>query len=226
MMCRIGGLEHHEFEMLITVQLLHAVLDEVMTSISTHPTRVLAQPSFLRLPLYKFPCATCSWIGALGRWLSHECIDNTKVTSKAAKRDDAAIATNMWNKRLILLYPHCSVLHRDVLRTWLLCRVRRRVLRELCMYFGQRFGGGLVLAFVRWSEMGHHQEGQFVFVFSSPGGFRFDFGLCEVGIGSPFLSIVGASGKGSRRPHSIHRCVMVGMDAWFSFSFLALGELQ
>jgi hypothetical protein len=141
MMCRIGGLEHHEFEMLIPVQLLHAVLDEYMTSSSTHPTRVLAQPSFLRLPLYRIPCATRSWIGALGRWLSHEWIDNTEVTSKAAKRDDAAIATDMWNKRLILLYPHCSVLHLDVLRTWLLCRVRRRVLRELCMYLSQRFGG-------------------------------------------------------------------------------------
>jgi hypothetical protein len=48
-----------------------------------------------QLPLYKLPCSTRSWISALCRYLSIDWIDFSQVTSKAAKRDDAAMAIDM-----------------------------------------------------------------------------------------------------------------------------------
>jgi hypothetical protein len=99
-----------------------------------------------QLPLYKFPCSTRSLISGVCRYLSHDWIDVSQVTSKAAKFDYAATAIEMWNKRLILLFPGCTAKSLVVLRTWLLCLVRRNVLKGLRLYLAQEFG-------TKWHEL-------------------------------------------------------------------------
>jgi hypothetical protein len=102
--------------------------------------RSVKQSPCHRLPLFKFPCVSRSWIGSVGCWLSHDWIDAFQVTSKAAKRDDASIAVDMWDKRLLLLYPKCLSYHLNVLCSWLLTRVRRFVCRSLCRHLSTVYG--------------------------------------------------------------------------------------
>jgi hypothetical protein len=70
----------------------------------------------------------------------HDWIDTNQVTTKAAKRDDATTAIDMWNKRLSLLYTGCSPSVQDILRKWLLNIVRRNLTRSLGRYLAQEFG--------------------------------------------------------------------------------------
>jgi hypothetical protein len=116
-----GGVLLSDFDYFLPAHLFHAVLDS--SSLSRLGTVSTKAPQTLnsRLLLYKFPCQTRSWISSVGKWLNHDWIDTSTVTSKAAKRDDAVIQTALWDQRLILLYPKCLIKHLDVLRTWLLC---------------------------------------------------------------------------------------------------------
>jgi hypothetical protein len=102
-----------------------------------------------RLPLFKFPNPSRSWIGPVGLWFSHDWIDATLVSSKAAKRDDASIGMDMWNKHLLLLYSSCNIKHLTVLLTWLLCRVRRLILQGLCGYLHRSYGPGWAVLLVK-----------------------------------------------------------------------------
>jgi hypothetical protein len=43
--------------------------------------RSVKQSPCHRLPLFKFPCVSRSWIGSVGCWLSHDWIDAFQVTS-------------------------------------------------------------------------------------------------------------------------------------------------
>jgi hypothetical protein len=127
-----------DFDQLIPGHLFHAVFEDLYEVESS--TWLLSQTITSRLPLYKFPCSTRSWIPAAGGWLSHKWIDTTRVTDKAAKRDDAPIAIDMWNSRLLWLYPQCRSHHLDVLRTWLLGRVRHLILTGLRQYLTNVYG--------------------------------------------------------------------------------------
>jgi hypothetical protein len=113
-----------DFVPLLPAQLSHAVREHICVDVGEAMIKSALYPVRWRLPLFKFPCSSCSWIRPVGRWLSHEWIDATRVTTKAAKRDDATIATDMWNKRLLFLYPKCCPNHLASLQTWMLCWVR------------------------------------------------------------------------------------------------------
>jgi hypothetical protein len=132
MFCRLGDLQPGDFTYLIPAHLLHATLDELcptrLPAVTKGQVAKLAHP---RLPLFKFPCASRSWIAGLRRWLPHSWID---------ARDDALVATEMWDKRLFLLYPKCSSSHLEPLRRWLLCHARRLVLRGLRGYLVRLYG--------------------------------------------------------------------------------------
>jgi hypothetical protein len=141
MLCRTGVLSVEDFEPLLPAQIFYSLQDELSASAGGGTQmKAVTHPKHTKLPLFSFPCSTRSWIVAVGKWLSHDWIDTTQVTLKAAKRDDALVATDMWNKRLMLLYPTCTVLHLSTLRNWLLCRVRRLVLRGLRSYLLSRYG--------------------------------------------------------------------------------------
>jgi hypothetical protein len=131
MICRVGLLRLKDFDQLIPAHLFHAVFDELCldSDMSGHQGQTMVVCP--RLPLFKLPCASRSWIPAFGRWLSHSWIYSTHISTTAAKRDDALVATALWDKRLMLLYPKCTSLHLDRLRTWLLIRVRRSIFQGL-----------------------------------------------------------------------------------------------
>jgi hypothetical protein len=131
MLCRYEGLCKQDFEPLIPAHIFQGLHDQLWIATDVANSRGVSQPRNHRLPLFKFPCSTRSWISSIGRWLTHEWIDCTQVTSKASKRDDAVIAIDMWDKLLLLLYPKCSSHHLNTLRTWLLVRVTRLICRGL-----------------------------------------------------------------------------------------------
>jgi hypothetical protein len=143
---RVGGLQLDDFESFLPSQLLHAILDSPGIKPRSLPVQTPSIQVKPRLPLYAFPCETRSWIPSVQHWLPHVWIDTTLVTSKAAKRDDARIATAMWDQRLLLLYPMCSVSSLTVLRSWLLRYSWRLLLRGLWRHLAQEFGS-------QWSSL-------------------------------------------------------------------------
>jgi hypothetical protein len=145
--CRVGGFELRDFDSFLPTQLLLSILDSpglrplAKRSVRGDTLPFLVQP---RLPVYQFPCSTWSWIPAVGHWLYHEWIDISQVSSKAAKRDDAQIATAMWHKHILLLYPACTVAVFSRLRPFLLSYCRRLLLKSFCGFLRTRFGASWV----------------------------------------------------------------------------------
>jgi hypothetical protein len=145
----------------VPCQLLHTLLDCWPAEHGEGPMTLPKDLIRSRLPLFKFPCANKSWIAPLGRFLSHEWIDMTHVSSKAAKLDDE-IACDMWNKRMLLVYPRCTVEALETLRSWLLTIVRRRLLQSLRSYLAREMTWCCILVKCR----------SFRLVFKDLGSFR------------------------------------------------------
>jgi hypothetical protein len=120
-------------------------------------------PRYLDCRCFKFPCTSCSWISSVGQFLSYDWIDARQVTSKAAKRDNALTQMDMWNKRLLLLYPTCSAENLETIRSWLLCYVRRNLLRSLRHYLSHEFSSqwSAVLSTCRQLRCRHRSSGEF-----------------------------------------------------------------
>jgi hypothetical protein len=90
------------------------------------------------------PCAsvapeTHSWLPHLGRFLSHEWIDQDLITSTASKKDNAAAPRHLWDNHLELLYPGV-IAHLPGIRSKLLCILWSPLLREICEYLCSHFG--------------------------------------------------------------------------------------
>lgn len=151
---RLGGVPLETFDCCTPVQLLLAILHPVLSSITDNITQQsesnkrhkLVSPTPLLSPVIDefHHCLrdanSRSWIPAIGRWLPHSWIEAKAITPGAAKRDDAAIPTYLWDRRLQLLYPFCTDTHLACLRTWLLCKVRRNCCRSLCTYLSETHG--------------------------------------------------------------------------------------
>jgi hypothetical protein len=80
-----------------------------------------------------------SWIPALGCFLAHDWIDDSLVTAKAVKHDNATTPSQLWDARLIQIFPHCASAL-TVLRTRLLIRYRRRVYKEAVHHLHEQYG--------------------------------------------------------------------------------------
>ena len=48
--------------------------------------------------------AEATWIPSLNKFLPHSWIDESQISTKAAKNDDSAVPTSMWDQRITLLY--------------------------------------------------------------------------------------------------------------------------
>jgi hypothetical protein len=158
----VGGVEVEELTYFLPVHLLQAMLDRAVeplemttsTSIVEIPASLaIFQPLKSRLPLYKFPHPGKSWIASVGKYLVHTWIDSQQYTTKGAKRDDATIAINMWNQRLVLLYPQCTEWVLEVFRSWLLRYGRRRLLHGLRKYLAQHYGSQWVTSLILCREL-------------------------------------------------------------------------
>jgi hypothetical protein len=112
--CFWSSVEVEKLTHFIPVHLLQAMLNraveplemETLTSNVKIPASLPNfQPLKSQMALYKFPHPGKSWIPSVGKYLVHTWIDSQQVMTKAAKQGDATITTNMWNQRLVLLYP-------------------------------------------------------------------------------------------------------------------------
>eukprot|EP00980_Cylindrotheca_fusiformis_P021935 scaffold8770_cov167-Cylindrotheca_fusiformis.AAC.2 len=80
-----------------------------------------------------------TWLPSLGTWLSHDWIDLSLLTPKAAKADAAALPTHMWDKRVSLVFPCATiVLHR--LRSFLFSCACRLVFRSFVTFMRGKHG--------------------------------------------------------------------------------------
>jgi hypothetical protein len=84
--------------------------------------------------------ATSTWFPTIARSLSHNWIDEGTVLAKAVKHDDAKVPIQLWNNRVLMLYPYAhQLLHEDteLLRT--LC-LQTRLLWVLATYSQGKVG--------------------------------------------------------------------------------------
>lgn len=124
------------FPLLVPFGLLHSMVLPLLR-LPTMPGSgsKLSALSNKRVRLDSLPSVSASddagtWLPHIQRWLPHTWIDTSLVTNKAVKADNAGIPVTLWDDRLLLLYPHWSVRHLNVLRSFLLRRCRYNLFRS------------------------------------------------------------------------------------------------
>jgi hypothetical protein len=134
------------FEVLLPIQSLQAMLFPFISSDSSQtipaindtviPTAVLPPIQSL---LHTVSDSDQTWLPSLGRFLPHTWVDETLITTKAAKGDNADIPVHLWNSRITLVIP-CPISLLDLLRSLALQWQRRRLLTEFRSYLSATFG--------------------------------------------------------------------------------------
>ncbi len=95
---REGGLVPDHFP-IVPLQVMDACLRSVLR---TQPF----ETPLLAAPTASLPAPSVStWFPRIQMALPHSWIDASAISDKAAKRDDAAVPTAMWDLRVTLLYP-------------------------------------------------------------------------------------------------------------------------
>ena len=150
---RMGGLEFHDFQHLVPIQILDSVLTPVVKLITQSSSREQQSSSIHQYP--NFPTAKSdlsqTWLPSLSRYLPHSWVDLNLVTSKAAKRDDSEIPVTLWNSRITLLFPGSEKVL-PLIRLRLLQRQRRRLLTEIRLHLSASFGSSWSSHLLRYRE--------------------------------------------------------------------------
>jgi hypothetical protein len=145
---RTDGLRVEHFNRLVPLSVLESWFrpwSSTLTSIE--PERILLPGSPRRI----LPPVDETWIAPLQRFLPHSWIAGSLVTSKAAKRDDASAPTELWDQRLLLLFPYPLSFY-NCLRTLLLRRLRRRLLRSFLLYLRTTYGSVWPTTLLRYRQ--------------------------------------------------------------------------
>jgi hypothetical protein len=104
------------------------------------PTGQFTGMLFLFWFSHDYLCISSHALHGLGSlWLVAGFHMNGLTSSKAAKRDDAQIATAMWDQRLMLLYPACTVAVLSRLQSFLLSYFRQSLLKSFRGFLRTRF---------------------------------------------------------------------------------------
>jgi hypothetical protein len=113
---------------LVPIQILDGVYAE--SSPRSRPSNRYPS-SLLAALLSRLPCVR--------KFLSHDWIDASVVTSKAAKRDDAAPPTHLWDARCVLVFPHLgpALPH---LRVGVMPRIVYKLFKEFAVYMREHYG--------------------------------------------------------------------------------------
>jgi hypothetical protein len=123
------------------------ILDAILSGIPTTPPLARSDVMGFRAKHHGLPQArssfssniNASWIEGLCRFLSHEWIDMSLITTKALKHDKAVAPSHLWDARLELLFPGIAP-HVSLFRRCMLNRYRLSILREIRLYLVQRYG--------------------------------------------------------------------------------------
>jgi hypothetical protein len=119
---------------LVPVQLLDACLQPLVYE--TENMVQLVQSSRL---VVSNPIKSNTYLPELDAILSHAWIDESKVTDKAVKSDDAEAPVHLWDARITLPIPHAEPLL-SVLRQALLSYQTRCLYQEFCNYLTSTYG--------------------------------------------------------------------------------------
>ena len=123
---RSGGLDFIDFP-IVPVQIMDACLRSILAP-QAFVSPLIPVP---QVPVVADPEAT--WFPALQKFLPHAWIDKSTVSAKAAKGDDSAVPTSMWDQRVTLLYPWSPPQGVQVLacfRLYLMRSYRHRLLSD------------------------------------------------------------------------------------------------
>jgi hypothetical protein len=130
---RTGGLSITDFPC-VPMQVMDGCLKSLLTvRTGVSPLDTPALRSAVTTP------ATRTWLPEVQRWLSHSWIPLSLITAKAAKHDEAAVTTSMWDQRILLVFPWAvSIL--AFLRQRLMCCLRIRLGREFRSFLREVHG--------------------------------------------------------------------------------------
>ena len=119
------------FDSLIPIQMLDGCLRPVLRASNkpiekqfTVPARVVA------------PRPVETWLKSIGKTLPGSWIDDSLVTDKAAKEDKSLVPTALWDQRILLIWPHLSLLW----LVWFRCRMLNVMMRAMYVEFTEFMG--------------------------------------------------------------------------------------
>jgi hypothetical protein len=135
---RIGGLVVDDFNVIVPIALLESMISPMLQLVSqvsdttdSHKLQPALFPQVLDSPR--------TWLPDLQLYLSHDWITPDLVTDKAAKRDDADIPVSLWDRRILLIFPH-SLRAINWLRQRLLFLRGRALYKEFVCYLRSTYG--------------------------------------------------------------------------------------
>jgi hypothetical protein len=134
---RAGGLTVADFP-IVPVQTMDACLRSVLLA------RKFVSP-LVPVPVERLSAPPSStWLPTLQKFLPHSWIDESTISSKAVKHDNAAVPTAMWDQRITLLYQEwdCAQGTRVLLffRDYLMRSYRHRLLSEFRVFMRTTHG--------------------------------------------------------------------------------------
>jgi hypothetical protein len=88
-----------------------------------------------------------TWLPRVQKFLSHDWIDASVVTSKGSKRNDAAPPTQLWDACCLLVFPHLASLL-PLLWTCLMRRTVYCLFKEFCLFMHEHYGSNWASALV------------------------------------------------------------------------------
>ena len=113
------------------LQILDGVLRATSRQLAVVAELATPTPRALSVP-------TCStWLPTIKCYLPHEWADQSLVSSKAVKGDDATVASFMWDQRILPVFPKARL---DIWRGLLLRRLRRALSFEFRCYLADTHG--------------------------------------------------------------------------------------
>ena len=120
---------------LVPLQILRAVMDQVLVSMSPLP-----EDRRIVCPRLDEPSVDDgrSWLPNLQRWLPGPWT-NVERADKAVKSDDAIVNMFPWHRRIMLLFP-CAPRVLTCLTTLSMRRWRHNIVRSFFAYISRRFG--------------------------------------------------------------------------------------
>jgi hypothetical protein len=121
------------------IQILDGVLDGFVEL--SAPTTITERAPAHRRPDLVHVTTARTWLPDIKRFITREWIDLDLVTSKAAKGDDAAVPTGLWDKRVSLVFP-AFARALGFLRSLAIRWMRRHATLGLRRYLRRTYGAG------------------------------------------------------------------------------------
>jgi hypothetical protein len=136
---------HDSFRPLFPLKLLEAPLQHVLTTLVAKSAPGPSIPTLPPLtPMVVAPFTGQTWLPALGKFLPDAWSDETLISDKAAKADEAPVPSHLWDNRCKLVLPQLTDSALAGFRKLALIWQRKYMYKQFRAFLRDKFGPELV----------------------------------------------------------------------------------